>query len=57
MQGFYVNVLTIMFPALSCLVEASYTEDNYGVVQMSLSNIITAILSLQEVQIIVIITI
>lgn len=34
--------------ALSCLVEASYTEDNYGVVQMSLSNIITSILSLQE---------
>ena len=41
--------IIFLFPALSCLVEASYTEDNYGVVQMSLSNIITAILSLQEV--------
>ncbi|CAH1775963.1 unnamed protein product [Owenia fusiformis] len=34
--------------ALSHLVEASYTEDTYGVVQKSLPDIIAAILTLQE---------
>lgn len=34
--------------ALSALVAASYKEDPYGIVQMSLSDIITAIINLQE---------
>lgn len=50
----FMNNKTLdMFSALSCLVAASYTEDKYGVVQMSMSNIITAILTLQEVNIVI----
>ena len=42
------NLRNVVFSALSHLVCASYTEDTYGVVQKSLAEIISMMLSLQE---------
>lgn len=44
-----MNYMRFSVPALASLVEASFVEDVYGVVQMSLPEIIKAMLNLQEV--------